>query len=156
MPLSLIEPVWKVARYTSAAPVLFGESDDYVDGGVLANNPSESGLTKIQDFHRSRGEKLPISLVVSVGCGKYPRKELGCVDVFSGAEAWLDVRNVRDRTTNFMSLLTYAVSLVMLYYTMCMQILEALYIIPRCFFCFRSMTLYIEKLGDQSGVNKYT
>ena len=90
---------------------MFGESDGYVDGGVLANNPSESGLTKIQSYYRSRGEKLPISLVVSVGCGKYPRKELGSVDVFSGAEAWLDVRNVRDRTTNFMSLLTYAVSI---------------------------------------------
>lgn len=33
------------------------------------------------------------------------------MDVFSGAEAWLDVRNVKDKTTNFMSLLTYAVSL---------------------------------------------
>ena len=90
--------------------MLFGESDGYVDGGVLANNPSESGLTKIHSYYRSKGKKLPISLVVSVGCGKYPKKDLGSADVFSGAEAWLDVRNVRDRTTNFMSLLTYAVS----------------------------------------------
>ena len=102
--------MWKVARYTSAAPVLFGECDGYVDGGVLANNPSESGLTRILNHYRSMGEKLPISLVVSVGSGKYPIKELGSVDVFSGAEAWLDVRNVKDKTTNFMSLLTYAVS----------------------------------------------
>ena len=104
------EPVWKVARYTSAAPVLFGESDGFVDGGVLANNPSESGLTRIYNHYRSMGQKLPISLVVSVGCGKYPKKDLGSVDMFSGAAAWLDVRNVKDRTTNFMSLLTYAVS----------------------------------------------
>ena len=104
------EPVWKVARYTSAAPVLFGECDGFVDGGVLANNPSESGLTRIYNHYRNKGQKLPISLVVSVGCGKYPIKELGSVDVFSGAEAWLDVRSVKDRTTNFMSLLTYAVS----------------------------------------------
>ena len=90
--------------------MLFGESDGYVDGGVLANNPSENGLTKIHNYYRSRKEKLPISLVVSVGCGKYPKQDLGCVDIFSGAEAWLNVRNVRDRTSNFMSLLTYAVS----------------------------------------------
>ena len=108
--LIFTEPVWKVARYTSAAPVMFGESDGFVDGGVLANNPSESGLTRIYNHYRSKGQKLPISLVVSVGCGKYPKKDLGSVDVFSGAAAWLDVaRNVKDRTTNFMSLLTYAV-----------------------------------------------
>ena len=108
--MSYTEQVWKVARYTSAAPVLFGESDGYVDGGVLANNPSESGLTRIHNYYQGRGEKLPISLVVSVGCGKYPKKELGSVDMFSGAQQWLDVRNVKDRTSNFMSLLTYAVS----------------------------------------------
>ena len=108
--MSYAEQVWKVARYTSAAPVLFGESDSYVDGGVLANNPSESGLTRIHNYYQSRGEKLPISVVVSVGCGKYPIKELGSVDMFSGAQWWLDIWNVKNRTANFMSLLTHAVS----------------------------------------------
>lgn len=100
-------PVWKVARYTCAAPVLFGEADDYVDGGVLANNPSESGLTKIQSFYRSRGEKLPVSLVVSVGCGKYPIQTLGNVDfLFVGSQGWSSLAG----TSNLMSLLSYAVS----------------------------------------------
>ena len=43
-----LDPVWKVARYTTAAPVYFTECDDYVDGGVLANNPCSDALTKIQ------------------------------------------------------------------------------------------------------------
>lgn len=51
-----------------------------MDGGILANNPSECGLTKIQSYYRSRGEKLPISLVVSVGSGKNPVKKLGSTD----------------------------------------------------------------------------
>ena len=46
----LAELVWKVARYTSAAPVFFAECDNYVDGGVKANNPTTFGLAEIQDF----------------------------------------------------------------------------------------------------------
>ena len=48
------ELVWKVARYTSAAPVFFAESDNYVDGGVKANNPTTYGLAEIQDFLANR------------------------------------------------------------------------------------------------------
>jgi patatin-like phospholipase/acyl hydrolase len=51
-PTIFLEFVWKVARYTSAAPAMFQELDNYVDGGVLANNPSSYGLTAIQTFHR--------------------------------------------------------------------------------------------------------
>ena len=46
------EPVWKVARYTTAAPMFFTEFENYVDGGVLANNPSESGFSAIQNYFR--------------------------------------------------------------------------------------------------------
>ena len=42
------ELVWKVARYTSAAPIYFTECDSYVDGGLVANNPCNYALTKIQ------------------------------------------------------------------------------------------------------------
>ena len=44
------EFVWKVARYTSAAPVFFAEFENYVDGGVKANNPTTYGLAEIQEF----------------------------------------------------------------------------------------------------------
>ena len=44
------ELVWKVARYTSAAPLFFAECDSYVDGGVKANNPTHFALTEIQDY----------------------------------------------------------------------------------------------------------
>lgn len=49
-----IELVWKVARYTSSAPVYFepGESEGhrFVDGGVKANNPTDYAFTKIQKY----------------------------------------------------------------------------------------------------------
>ena len=48
------EPVWKVARYTSAAPLYFKELDNYVDGGVVANNPCDYALAEIQDYLRKQ------------------------------------------------------------------------------------------------------
>ena len=72
--------VWKVARYTSAAPGYFSECDDYVDGGVLANNPNDYGLTAIQNFHRQKGRKLDIACVVSIGTGIFPATRLGSTD----------------------------------------------------------------------------
>lgn len=76
------EYIWKVARYTSAAPMYFTESDNYVDGGVMANNPCINGLNKIQAFHKERGIHLPISCMVSLGSGISPSQELGSVDIF--------------------------------------------------------------------------
>ena len=76
-----VELAWKVARYTSANFLHFTEFEDYIDGGVLANNPSEEGLTVIQDHYHERGEKLPISLLVSVGTGINPSKEIGAINV---------------------------------------------------------------------------
>ena len=57
--------------------MLFNESDNFVDGGVLAKNPTLQGMTEIQDFHSRRREKLPISLIVSVGTGVDPPERLG-------------------------------------------------------------------------------
>ena len=105
--------MWKVARYTSASPIFFGEYENYVDGGVLANNPCDCGLTAIQNFYRLQGERLVISIVVSVGTGEYPSEELGKVDaqefLFFGKH-WFQLSKLRDRATNLISLLTNAVS----------------------------------------------
>ena len=68
----------------------FTEMDDYVDGGVLANNPCDSGLTAIQNFCRSRGKKLDIACVVSLGCGNIPAEKLGKTD----AHLYLTVGNI--------------------------------------------------------------
>ena len=89
--------MWKVARCTSAAPFYFTEFDDYIDGGVLANNPSEEALTAIQDYYRQKGEKLPISLLVSIGSGVNPSKSVGTIDVHTkllNPKAWLNFFDV--------------------------------------------------------------
>lgn len=106
-------PVWKAARYTSAAPMYFTEIDNYVDGGVICNNPSEFGMTRIQNFFRQQGMKLPIAVVVSIGSGSYPPETIGDVNaqeaLFFGKH-WLKPTQLLKKTTNLLSLLTTAVS----------------------------------------------
>ena len=75
------DPLWKVARCTSAAPCYFQPMDHYIDGGLRANNPSEDALTTIQDYHRKKDNSSRLGLVVSVGCGTFPGRPLGDVDV---------------------------------------------------------------------------
>ena len=93
--------------------MFFTELDCYVDGGVLANNPCESGLTKIQEFFYEQKRKLPISLILSVGAGKLPEDELGKTDaqefLFFGKH-WFDFsEHIGTRAANLTTLLGNAV-----------------------------------------------
>ena len=97
--------VWKVAYRTSAAPFYFKEEDNYIDGGLLANNPCEDALTAIQQFYETRGQRLPICLLVSVGSGKNPPKRLTSTINF-GFERLIN----RDLWLDFLEVLESAVS----------------------------------------------
>ena len=68
--------MWKVARYTSAAPMYFTEFENYVDGGVLANNPCDEGLIKVRSHYRHLGARTAVSCVVSIGCGVCPTSDM--------------------------------------------------------------------------------
>lgn len=105
-----------MARYTSAAPTYFEELDNYVDGGVLANNPSIGGLTEIQKLYHSLRQKLPIALLVSIGAGTLPKLELGRTDfqeVLFFGHNWKGHShkdNLISRLSHFATLLGNAVS----------------------------------------------
>ena len=106
--------MWKVARYTSAGPVYFTEKDNYVDGGILASNPTSVGLTAIQKHYQDRGLKLPISLVVSIGSGQNPNEDVGNVDatqyLYFGRHWFNIVSHLTDQIKSLTSLLSNAVS----------------------------------------------
>ena len=81
-------PVWKVALYTSAAPTYFPAVDGYIDGGVVANNPSMAALAQTQDQRAVPAPPSPAEIVMlSVGTGlSLMRIEGKCLDW--GAAQW--------------------------------------------------------------------
>ncbi len=60
-----------VALYSSAAPTYFPSADGYIDGGVVANNPSMAALAQTQDS-RSDDARPPLASIVllSIGTGR--------------------------------------------------------------------------------------
>ena len=109
-----VELVRKVARYTSAAPIYFPEVDNYVDGGILANNPSSFGLAAIQSYYRAKKQKLPISLVVSIGTGIFDDVDIGNIDateyLYFGKHLLLAFSGLPERIKSLTTLLSNAVS----------------------------------------------
>lgn len=63
---------YKVALYTSAAPTYFPSVDGYVDGGVIANNPSMAALLQTQDKRAKIKNRPDLDEVIllSIGTGK--------------------------------------------------------------------------------------
>lgn len=60
-----------IALYTTAAPTYFPSADGYIDGGVVANNPSLAALAQTQD-DRADGPVPPLRQVrmLSLGTGR--------------------------------------------------------------------------------------
>ena len=58
----------------------FKQLGTYVDGGIKANNPSMSGLTRIHEYYKASSSSYKIACVVSLGCGMF-QKKVGDTDV---------------------------------------------------------------------------
>lgn len=92
------EPIWFVARATTAAPGYFSaqRSADgnkiYRDGGIGVNNPAKTALTEVRQMH----EQSPL-LLLSVGTGKPPEDSNLPRKVRSAALAWLDAASLLQR-----------------------------------------------------------
>uniref|UniRef100_A0A7N6FFP0 phospholipase A2 n=1 Tax=Anabas testudineus TaxID=64144 RepID=A0A7N6FFP0_ANATE len=75
--------VWRAARSSGAAPTYFRPMGRFVDGGLLANNPTLDAMTEIHQYNKGRGEQIKkLGIVVSLGTGKPPQVEVSSVDVF--------------------------------------------------------------------------
>ncbi len=61
-----------VGLYTSAAPTYFPVVDGFIDGGVVAGNPSVCALAQALHPHTG-GQKLEDIILISVGTGHNPR-----------------------------------------------------------------------------------
>ncbi|XP_058164788.1 85/88 kDa calcium-independent phospholipase A2 isoform X3 [Dasypus novemcinctus] len=86
--------VWRAARSSGAAPTYFRPNGRFLDGGLLANNPTLDAMTEIHEYNqdlirKGQGHKVKkLSLVVSLGTGRSPQVPVTCVDVFRPSNPW--------------------------------------------------------------------
>ncbi|CAJ1054099.1 85/88 kDa calcium-independent phospholipase A2 isoform X2 [Xyrichtys novacula] len=80
--------VWRAARSSGAAPTYFRPMGRFLDGGLLANNPTLDAMSEIHQYNkalRAEGKEREIKklgVVVSLGTGKPPQVVVSSVDVF--------------------------------------------------------------------------
>ncbi|XP_030064134.1 85/88 kDa calcium-independent phospholipase A2 isoform X2 [Microcaecilia unicolor] len=85
---------WRAARSSGAAPTYFRPSGRFLDGGLLANNPTLDALTEIHEYNKNlkqmgRGDEVKkLGVVVSLGTGKPPQVQVNSVDVFRPSNPW--------------------------------------------------------------------
>ncbi|XP_059968564.1 85/88 kDa calcium-independent phospholipase A2 isoform X4 [Mesoplodon densirostris] len=86
--------VWRAARSSGAAPTYFRPNGRFLDGGLLANNPTLDAMTEIHEYNqdlirKGQGNKVKkLSVVVSLGTGRSPQVPVTCVDVFRPSNPW--------------------------------------------------------------------
>ncbi|XP_035516368.1 85/88 kDa calcium-independent phospholipase A2 isoform X2 [Morone saxatilis] len=80
--------VWRAARSSGAAPTYFRPMGRFLDGGLLANNPTLDAMSEIHQYNKAlkaevhgKGTKK-LGIVVSLGTGKPPQVVVNSVDVF--------------------------------------------------------------------------
>ncbi|XP_058124263.1 85/88 kDa calcium-independent phospholipase A2 isoform X1 [Anopheles ziemanni] len=86
--------VWRAARATGAAPSYFRAYGRFLDGGLIANNPTLDAMTEIHELNAAlhytgrSAEVVPVSVVVSLGTGLAPVVDLKEIDVFRPGGIW--------------------------------------------------------------------
>ncbi|XP_067830661.1 85/88 kDa calcium-independent phospholipase A2 isoform X3 [Heptranchias perlo] len=86
--------VWRAARCSGAAPTYFRPMGRFLDGGLLANNPTLDALTEIHEYNQNLKRKSrenqvkKLGIVVSLGTGKPPQVPVTSVDVFRPSNPW--------------------------------------------------------------------
>lgn len=80
--------VWRAARSSGAAPTYFRPMGRFLDGGLLANNPTLDAMTEIHQYNKAlkeqgrESEVCRLGVVVSLGTGRPPQVTVNSVDVF--------------------------------------------------------------------------
>ncbi|XP_059189074.1 85/88 kDa calcium-independent phospholipase A2 isoform X2 [Centropristis striata] len=80
--------VWRAARSSGAAPTYFRPMGRFLDGGLLANNPTLDAMSEIHQYNKAlkaegHGNQMKrLGIVVSLGTGKPPQVVVSSVDVF--------------------------------------------------------------------------
>lgn len=106
--------VWQAARASGAAPTYFRAFGSFLDGGLIANNPTLDVLTEIQEYNSvmnalGAGSSTPPMLVVSLGTGCKPTEQVTSIDVFR-PEGLIDAARLAWGASAFLKLLVEQVT----------------------------------------------
>ncbi|XP_028316594.1 85/88 kDa calcium-independent phospholipase A2-like [Gouania willdenowi] len=76
--------VWKAARASSAAPTYFPPMGRFLDGGLLANNPTLDAMAEIHQYNKALNaeDTKKLGMVLSLGTGKSPEVEVTSLELF--------------------------------------------------------------------------
>ena len=75
--------VWEACRISSTAPIFFPALDDkFLDGGLMANNPTLDAMVEIMDQNKKDGKPSKIGCIVSLGNGIPKVKSVDNIEVF--------------------------------------------------------------------------
>ncbi|XP_025760420.1 85/88 kDa calcium-independent phospholipase A2-like [Oreochromis niloticus] len=80
--------VRRAARSSGAAPTYFRTMGRFLDGGLLANNPTLDAMTEVHQYNKAlkaegrEKDTKKLGIVVSLGTGKPPQVVVSSVDVF--------------------------------------------------------------------------
>lgn len=81
------QKIWEAARCSGAAPSYFSACGQFLDGGLVSNNPVLDTLTEIGEWNMAlkkagrEDEVFTPTVVVSLGCGKPPVESVENVDL---------------------------------------------------------------------------
>ena len=106
-----IAPVWYVAKATSAAPMHFLSCDEYIDGGIMANNPSMKAWSEMHRYSQATRQPPPkVSIAVSLGSGVFLNKKNEEKDIDTLGKNYFNVPQQMRRVKNLFEVLQNAVS----------------------------------------------
>lgn len=74
--------VWECARASSAAPLYFDPFEEkFIDGGVMANNPTLDAMTEIFAQGEREDKQVKLGLVLSIGTGVTPATDVRSTEI---------------------------------------------------------------------------
>ena len=77
--------LWEAARASTAAPTYFEAFEEkFIDGGVVANNPTLDGMSEMVQQLMAEGKPLRIGMVVSVGAGVQASDSIDEINIKQG------------------------------------------------------------------------
>lgn len=74
--------VWEALVASSAAPTYFPPFDIFLDGGLLANNPTLASMADIFKRGKKEGKEVKLGCVLSLGTGIPPSQVVKNIEVF--------------------------------------------------------------------------